>query len=61
MAKSLEHIDHVEEGTHEVQAVPDIVKVEGGYLVDAGGKTEHHLQVAKDGHVSNPAAQNPLN
>jgi hypothetical protein len=61
MAKSLEHINHVEEGTQEVQAVPDIVKVEGGYLVDAGDKTEHRLQVAKDGHVSITAVVDLLN
>lgn len=49
--KAKERIGHLEEGVHDTSAVPDVVKVEGGLLLDAGNKNEHHLKVAKDGRV----------
>lgn len=52
--EGMEQISHLEEGVHGTQAVPSFVKVEGGVLLDAGAKNEHHLKVAKDGHVRNP-------
>lgn len=53
-SKTTEQVSHVEEGIRQpqAQAVPDVARVEGGVLADAGAKNEHHLQVAKDGHVS---------
>lgn len=55
-SKTTEQVSHVEEGIRQpqAQAVPDVARVEGGVLADAGAKNEHHLQVAKDGHVSEP-------
>ncbi|EXJ96298.1 hypothetical protein A1O1_01424 [Capronia coronata CBS 617.96] len=49
--KAPDHIDHVEESAYAAKAVPDVVKVEGGVLLDAGTKNEYHLKVAKDGHT----------
>ena len=51
VSKTMEQIDHDEVGVHGTLAVPAFVKVDGGLLLDAGTKNEHHLKVAKDGHV----------
>lgn len=51
--KAPEHTMHLEEGVdmHVSAALPPGVKVDGGVLLDAGGKNELHLKLAKDGHV----------
>jgi hypothetical protein len=49
-SKAMERVEHFE-GVHDTSAVPDAVKVQGGLLIDAGNKNEHHLKVAKDGRV----------
>lgn len=53
LSKTMVQSLHVEENAQRISAVPDFVKVNGGLLLDAGNKSEHHLKVAKDGHVRN--------
>jgi hypothetical protein len=57
--KNMEQISHLEEGIHPTQALPAFVKVDGGLLLDAGIKNEHHLKLAKDGRVSSKTHQSP--
>ncbi len=52
-AAEAEKVFHVEEGKYGTQAVPDYLKVEGGVVLDTGARNEHHLKVARDGHVGN--------
>ena len=54
-AKMSEQIDHHEVHPGVTGGVPDFIRVDGGVLVDAGTKNEHHLKLAQDGHVSNCA------
>ena len=49
--KEAAHVSHHDD-LMETKALPDIVRTEGGVLLDVTGIDATNLKLAKDGHVS---------